>query len=46
MPAERAIAVAREDPPPGVSLQAAAVAIDEVLESVGDTCPECPPEAG
>jgi len=43
---ERAIAVAREDPPPGVSPQAAAVAIDEVLESIGDTCPECPPEAG
>jgi hypothetical protein len=43
---ERAIAVAREDPLPGVSPQAAAVAIDEVLESIGDTCPECPPEAG
>jgi hypothetical protein len=43
---ERAIAVAREDPPPGVSPQAAAFAIDEVLESIGDTCPECLPEAG
>jgi len=38
---ERAFAVAREDPPPGVSAQAAAVAIAEVLDSIGDTCPEC-----
>jgi hypothetical protein len=41
---ERAFDIARRDPPPGVSPQAAAVAIAEVLESVGDTCPECPPE--
>jgi hypothetical protein len=30
----------------GVSAQAAAVAIAEVLDSIGDTCPECPPESG
>jgi hypothetical protein len=30
---------ARRDPPPGISAAEAAVA--EVLESVGDTCPEC-----
>jgi hypothetical protein len=41
---ERAFDIARRDPPPGVSPQAAAVAIAEVLEPVGDTCPECPPE--
>jgi hypothetical protein len=35
--------IARTDPPPGVSSQAAAVAIAEVLDSIGDTCPECPP---
>jgi hypothetical protein len=35
---------AREYPPPGVSPQAAAVAIAEVLDSIGDTHPECPPE--
>jgi hypothetical protein len=35
---------ARRDPPPGVSAEAAALAIDEVLDSIGDTCPECPPE--
>ena len=40
---ERAIDMAREDPPPGVSPQSAAIAIAEVLDSIGDTCPECPP---
>ena len=41
---ERAFVIARQDPPPGVSPQAAAIAIAEVLDSMGDTCPECPPE--
>jgi hypothetical protein len=41
---ERAFDVARRDPPPGVSLKTAVVAIEEVLDSTGDTCPECPPE--
>jgi hypothetical protein len=41
---ELAFATARQDPPPGVSPQAAAVAIAEVLDSIGDTCPECPPD--
>ena len=41
---ERAFNVARQDPPGGVSSQAAAVAIAEVLDSIGDTCPECPAE--
>jgi hypothetical protein len=40
---DRALLVAREYPQPGVSPEAAAVAIVEVLESIGDTCPECPP---
>lgn len=40
---EHAIDVARSDPPPGLSPQAAAVAVSEVLDSIGDTCPECPP---
>jgi hypothetical protein len=39
---DRAFHVARQDPPAGVSPEAAAVAIAEVLDSVGDTCPECP----
>ena len=42
---ERAFAVACQDPPSGVSPQAAAVAIAEVLDSIGDACPECPPGA-
>jgi hypothetical protein len=41
---ERAFDVARRDPPAGVSSQAAAVAIAEVLDSMGDNCPECPAE--
>ncbi|WOH67124.1 hypothetical protein [Bradyrhizobium sp. BWA-3-5] len=38
----RAFQIARTDPPAGVSSQAAAIAIAEVLDSIGDTCPECP----
>ncbi|OKO83223.1 hypothetical protein [Bradyrhizobium sp. AS23.2] len=41
---ERAFEVARQDPPAGVSPAVAAVAIAEILDSIGDTCPECPPE--
>ena len=41
---ERAFDVARQNPPAGVSSQAAAVAIAEVLDSIGDNCPECPAE--
>jgi hypothetical protein len=41
---ERAFDIARTDPPPGISSLAAAVAIAEVLDSIGDACPECPPE--
>ncbi|MEY9417980.1 hypothetical protein ABIF69_004422 [Bradyrhizobium japonicum] len=40
---ERAIEIARQDPPPGVSSEAAAVALAEVLDSIGDACPECLP---
>jgi hypothetical protein len=43
---ERAFDVANKQPPPGVSPQAAAVAIAEVLDSIGDACPECLPETG
>ncbi len=41
---DRAFDIAREEPPLGVSSQAAAVAIAEVLDSIGDICPECPPD--
>jgi hypothetical protein len=39
---DRAFDIAREEPPPGISPQAAAVAVAEVLISTGDACPECP----
>jgi hypothetical protein len=39
---ERAFDIARQDPPPGISPQEATIAIAEVLDSIGDTCPECP----
>jgi hypothetical protein len=38
---ERAFDVARLDPPIGVSSLAAAVAIADALDSIGDTCTEC-----
>ena len=41
---EHAFDIARQDPPTGVSAQAAAAAITEVLDSIGDACPECAAE--
>jgi uncharacterized protein (UPF0218 family) len=38
----RAIEIARSDPPPGVSQDEAVAAVENVLNSIGDTCPECP----
>jgi hypothetical protein len=40
---QRALEIAREDVPPGLSSEAAADAVSEVLDSIGDTCPECSP---
>jgi hypothetical protein len=40
---ERALDSASDDPPVGISYQAAAGAIAEVLDSVGDLCPGCEP---
>ena len=39
---QRAFDVACQHPPAGVPPEAAVAAIDDVLESIGDTCPECP----
>ena len=39
---ERAFEIARLVPPFGVSPHAAARAIAEALDSISDTCPECP----
>jgi hypothetical protein len=41
---ERAFTIARKHAPPGVPPEEARAAIVEVLESIGDSCPECPPE--
>jgi hypothetical protein len=43
---ERAFELAREYPPVGISAEAAAIAIAEALDSIGDTCPECPQSDG
>jgi hypothetical protein len=42
---ERAPTIAREDPPPGIAPDQAVAVIRDVIDSIGDTCPECPPEA-
>ena len=34
----------RQDPPSGVSPDEAAAAVGDVLGSIGDMCPECPPD--
>jgi len=41
---ERALVIARHDPPPGVSTEEAIAELRDVLYSMGDTCPECPPD--
>lgn len=41
---ELAFEIADLNRPFGVSPRAAARAIEEALISIGDTCPECPPE--
>ena len=41
---ERALIAARQDPPHGVSPDEAVAAVRDVLDSIGDTCPECQPE--
>jgi hypothetical protein len=41
---ERALRIARDDPPPGMSSERAVAAVRDVLDTIGDTCPECPPD--
>ena len=41
---DHALDIARQDPPLGLSPDAAAAEVREVLDSIGDTCPECPPQ--
>jgi hypothetical protein len=40
----RALDIAGQHPPAGVSRGEAIAEIQEVPDSIGDTCPECPPE--
>lgn len=40
---ERALEIARQEPPSGLSLEQAVAEIRDVLDSIGDTCPDCPP---
>jgi hypothetical protein len=39
---DHAVDIARQDPPPGLSPEAAVAEVREALDSIGDTCPECP----
>ncbi|WP_342738919.1 hypothetical protein [Bradyrhizobium sp. B117] len=41
---ERAFEIARQDPPPGVSPDEAVAELRGLLNSIGDTCPECQAE--
>ena len=41
---ERALLIASEEPPFGLSPEQAVAAVQDVLDSIGDTCPECPSE--
>ena len=40
---ERAFDIARLDPPLGVTADEDIAALENVLSSIGDTCPDCPP---
>lgn len=42
---ERAVDLARRHPPAGTSGDQAVAEIRDVLDSIGDTCPECPPDS-
>jgi hypothetical protein len=41
---DRAFHTARREPPAGASPDEAVAEMRDVLDSIGDTCPECPPE--
>jgi hypothetical protein len=41
----RALRMGRDDPPPGISANEACAVIEDVLSGIGDTCPDCAPEA-
>jgi hypothetical protein len=41
---DQAVEIARQHPPVGLSPDAAVAEIQDVLNSIGDKCPECPPQ--
>jgi hypothetical protein len=41
---ERAMDIARQEPPDGLSPEAAVRQLRDVLDLIGDSCPECPSE--
>jgi hypothetical protein len=41
---ERALFIARDEPPLGISSERAVATVRDVLDTIGDTCPKCPPE--
>ena len=41
---ERAIDLARQYPPAGLTGDQAIAEVRQVLDSIGDACPECPPQ--
>jgi hypothetical protein len=41
---EHAVSIARQYPPTDISPEQAVAEIRDVLDSIGDTCPECPPD--
>ena len=41
---EHAVSIARQHPPTDISPEQAVAEIRDVLDSIGDTCPECPPD--
>jgi len=43
---DRARNIARSNPPEGLSPNEAIAAVEDALASIGDTCPECPPDCG
>lgn len=41
---EQAFNLARQDPPPGIAPDDAVAELREVLETIGDACPDCLPD--
>jgi hypothetical protein len=41
---ERALDIARREPPDGMAAIEAVAEVRDVLDSIGDTCPECRPD--